>query len=240
MNTRLRSILAATAVALSLVRATSIQAADTMPGPVYPKSSTALLVIDPYNDFLSEGGKLWGYTKETAESVQLIDHMKQTLEAARAAGIKVFIVPHRRYRAGDWEDAKFLPYHTNIAMIKGMKLFEDGSWGGQFRTEFAPQAGDIVVSEHWVSSGFQKSNLDEQLKKNGIDHVVLMGMRANTCIESTLREAVERGYHTTVISDAVAAFNFTELKASLDVNYPIYAHALLTADRFEAALASLK
>jgi nicotinamidase-related amidase len=70
--------------------------------------------------------------------------------------------------------------------------------------------------------------------------VTLLTMRADTCIESTLRESVELGYHATVLSDAVAAFNSIELKASLDVNYPIYAHALLTTERFVAALAGSK
>ena len=55
-----------------------------------------------------------------------------------------------------------------------------------------------------------------------------------------LPASVERGYHATVLSDAVAAFNPTELKAALDVNYPIYAHALLTTERFVSALAGSK
>jgi nicotinamidase-related amidase len=238
MNKCFRSILTATAVTLSLVAATTVQAADQ--APAYPKASTALLIVDPYNDFLSEGGKLWGLTKETAEAVHLVDHMKQTLEASRAAGIKVFIVPHRRYRTGDWEDAQYLPYRLTLERIKQRKVFEAGSWGGEFRTEFAPQDGDVVAGEHWVSDGFLRTNLDEELQKHGIDHVVLMGMRANTCVESTLRGALERGYHTTIISDAVAAFNFTELKASVEINYPIYAHTILTADKFEDAMSALK
>ena len=62
----------------------------------------------------------------------------------------------------------------------------------------------------------------------------------NTCIESTLRASVELGYYATVLSDAVAAFNPTGLKASLEVNYPIYAHILLSTERFVAALAGSK
>lgn len=208
--------------------------------PRYPLTSTALLVVDPYNDFLSEGGKLWPSTKATAASQGLIEHMQQALSAARAANVKVFIVPHRRYRPGDWEGAKFLPYHQALQGIQKGQLFAFGSWGGEFRTEFAPKPGDVVASEHWVSSGFANSDLDMLLKQHGIDHVVLMGMRANTCIESTLRDSMELGYHGTVLSDAVAAFNPTELKASLEVNYPIYAQAVLTAERFAAALAASK
>lgn len=213
----------------------------TTPLPKYPLSSTALLVVDPYNDFLSEGGKLWGQTKETAASQGLIEHMLQALASARAHHVKVFIVPHRRYRPGDWQGAQFLPYRQTLQGIERGQLFAFGTWGGEFRTEFEPKPGDVVASEHWISSGFANTDLDMQLKQHGVDHVVLMGMRANTCIESTLREGVELGYDTTVLRDAVAAFNPTELKASLDVNYPIYAHALLTTAQFASALdASIK
>lgn len=123
-----------------------------------------------------------------------------------------------------------------LAGILRTQLFARGTWGGESRTEFQPKPGDVVASEHWISSGFANSDLDMQLNQRGIDHIVLMGMRANTCIESTLREGVELGYHTTVLKDAVAAFNPTELKASLEVNYPIYAHALLTVGEFSATL----
>lgn len=206
----------------------------------YPLSSTALLVVDPYNDFLSEGGKMWERTKETATTQGLTEHMQQAVAAARGAGVKVFIVPHRRYRPGDWEGAQFLPYGQTLAGIQRGQLFAVGSWGGEFRTEFTPKPGDVVASEHWISSGFANTDLDFQLKQHGVDHIVLAGMRANTCIESTLREGVELGYHTTVLSDAVAAFNSTELKASLEVNYPIYAHNLLKTSEFVASLSGAK
>jgi nicotinamidase-related amidase len=215
-------------------------AAPGAPLPYYPNSSTALLVVDPYNDFLSDGGKLWERTRETATSQHLIEHMQQALSASRAAGIKVVIVPHRRYRPGDWEGSKYLPYRGTLEGIQRGQLFALGTWGGEFRKEFTPQSGDVIASEHWISSGFANTDLDMQLKQHGIDHIVLVGMRANTCIESTLRDGVELGYHTTVLSDAVAAFNPTELKASLAVNYPIYAHALLSTEQFVAAVAASK
>jgi len=227
--------------ALAIPRVAAQAPADASKSlPRYPLRSTALLVVDPYNDFLSEGGKAWDRTKETATSQHLIEHMQQALSAARAASVKVIIVPHRRYRPGDWEGARFLPYRQTLQGIERGQLFAFGSWGGEFRTEFAPKPGDVVASEHWISSGFANTDLDMQLKQHGIDHIVLIGMRANTCIESTLREGVELGYHTTVLSDAVAAFNPTELKASLEVNYRIYTHELLSTDQFVAALEGSK
>jgi hypothetical protein len=61
----------------------------------YPSDRTGLLFVDPYNDFLSEGGKLWPMVKKIAEEEHLLDHLRQIVVTARAAKIQVFIVPHR-------------------------------------------------------------------------------------------------------------------------------------------------
>src|SRR2546429_4560540 len=68
----------------------------------YSKNETALLIIDPYNDFLSEGGKLWPRAKEVAEGIGLLDHMRAVLAAARSHGFRVFIVPHHQTSPGDY------------------------------------------------------------------------------------------------------------------------------------------
>jgi nicotinamidase-related amidase len=73
----------------------------------YSSDNTALLIVDPFNDFLSEGGKLWNRTKETVKGVNLIENLKKIFLAARASGIKVVYVPHRNYEKGDFADWKF-------------------------------------------------------------------------------------------------------------------------------------
>src|SRR5205809_760981 len=65
--------------------------------------------------------------------------------------------------------------------------FAKGTWGGAFHDDFQPQPGDIVIHEHWGSSGFANTDLDLQLKQFGISRVILVGMIANTCIEATGR-----------------------------------------------------
>jgi nicotinamidase-related amidase len=62
----------------------------------YDKQLTALLVIDPYNDFISEGGKVWDRLKGVAEANRCIPHVLQVLNAARKADIRVFYALHRR------------------------------------------------------------------------------------------------------------------------------------------------
>jgi nicotinamidase-related amidase len=85
--------------------------------------------------------------------------------------------------------------------------FAKGSWGGEWHPDFVPQAGDIVVKEHWAQSGFANTDLDFHLKQRGITHVVTVGLLANTCIDSTSRFAKELGYHVTLVRDATAAFS---------------------------------
>ena len=53
----------------------------------YPVNQTALLHVDPYNDFISEGGKLYDICKETIESTGLLGHTRQLIAACEAAGI---------------------------------------------------------------------------------------------------------------------------------------------------------
>ena len=122
----------------------------------YDKEVTALLVVDPYNDFIAEGGKLWDRLKTVAEANDCVPHMLQVLNAARKAGLRVFYALHRRYRAGDYETWKYIAPVQKAAWLR--KSFEYGTWGGEIRREFEPQPGDIVALEHWVSSGFANTN----------------------------------------------------------------------------------
>jgi ureidoacrylate peracid hydrolase len=67
----------------------------------YRRSITGLVVIDPYNDFISEGGKVWDRLKGVATANGCVPHMIQVLEATRHAGIQVLYALHHRYRPGD-------------------------------------------------------------------------------------------------------------------------------------------
>src|SRR5271168_4893406 len=68
----------------------------------YDPSTTAILLVDPYNDFLSEGGKLWPRVKAVAEEVELLNHLREVVSTARARGLKIVFVPHHRWEPGDY------------------------------------------------------------------------------------------------------------------------------------------
>jgi len=74
----------------------------------FDKEIAALLVIDPYNDFISEGGKIWDRVKNVAEANNCVPNMSNVMNASRKAGLRVFYTLHHRYRPGDYETWKYI------------------------------------------------------------------------------------------------------------------------------------
>ncbi|HMK30730.1 MAG TPA: isochorismatase family cysteine hydrolase [Terriglobales bacterium] len=202
----------------------------------YEKEMTALLVIDPYNDFISEGGKLWDRIKTVAEANNCVPNMSQVLNAARKAELRIFYALHHRYRPGDYETWKYIAPIQKAAWSR--KTFEDGTWGGEIRTEFKPQPGDVVALEHWCSSGFANTDLDLLLKNHGIHKLIVIGLIAHTCVESTVRFAAELGYEVTVVKDAIADYSDQHMHAALVTNLPSYCGAIVTTKEVVDSISS--
>ena len=194
----------------------------------YEKEITALLVIDPYNDFISEGGKIWDRIKDIAQANDCVPHMLQVLNAARKARLRVFYALHHRYRPGDYETWKYIAPIQKAGWSS--KAFENGTWGGEIHHGFEPKPGEIVAAEHWCSSGFANTDLDLQLKKHGIHKLIVIGLIAHTCVEATVRYAAELGYGVTMVKDATADYSDEEMHAALDINIPNYASAMVTTN----------
>lgn len=203
----------------------------------FAASSTGLVVIDPYNDFISEGGKVWDRLRDVAEANRCVPHMAEVLAAARAVDIRVFYALHRRYRPGDYETWQHVAPVQRAAWSR--RTFEYGTWGGEIRAELSPQPGDIVAQEHWCSSGFANTDLDLLLKRHGIHQLIVMGLIAHTCVEATVRFAAELGYHVTLVKDATADYSDVEMRAALEVNLPNYASLIVTTDEVVSALSVL-
>jgi nicotinamidase-related amidase len=203
----------------------------------YDKNITALLVVDPYNDFISEGGKIWPRIRAVAEANNCVPNMLRILNAARNAKIRVFYAMHHRYRPGDYETWTYVAPIQRAAWQH--KTFEYGTWGGEFRAEFVPALGEIVAQEHWCSSGFANTDLDLQLKKQGIHQLIVIGLIAHTCIEATVRYAAELGYDVTLVKDATADYSDEMMHTALDINIPNYASSIASTEDIVATIATL-
>lgn len=202
----------------------------------YEPEKTALLCIDFYNDFLSEGGKLWPWVRESAQSVNLLSNLRAAVAAARAAGIKVYHVPHHRWEPGDYTDWKYpTPYQLGAGE---RQAFARGTWGGEFHPDFPVLDGDVVATEHWASSGFPNTDLEHKLKRYGREKIVCVGLLANTCLEATARIGMELGFHVTLVRDGTAARSPEALRATLDIGGPSFAHEILTTAELVEAFAA--
>lgn len=203
-----------------------------MPG--YPTSRTALVIIDAKNDFISDGGKAWPALREVCEAVGTVPNMKLALDAARGAGLQVM---HAPMTTQPWDYESWQHRNTSQEAMYQAQLFRAGTWGDQFHPDFVPRENEVVANPHKSFNALHGTDLDTQLRQRDIDHLILCGLTTNTCVDATGRDAVERGYDVTFISDAVGTFTMAMHQATIDQNWPRYAHHIVTTDELVAALA---
>ncbi len=210
------------------------------PGVEIVAGRTAILITDPQNDFLSPKGVTWGVVGKSVEENNTVENIEKLFKAAKGSGIPVFVSPHYYYptdHGWHFEGALETLMH-NIGMFDrksplSVEGFE-GS-GADWLARYKPYINDgetIVSSPHKVY-GPETNDLVLQLRKRGIDKVVLGGMSANLCTESHLRELVEQGFEVAVVSDATAAAQVKEgdgYQAAL-VNFRYIASAVWTTER---------
>jgi nicotinamidase-related amidase len=211
--------------------------AKSQNGIGFPKGGTALLVIDPVNDFLSEGGAAWDMSKTTVKLHDVVGHLRQAIDGARARGVPVLFGP-MAYTEEDYADGKLQCRSGINRIIFEKRMFLAGSWGADFHPALRPREDEIVLQPHKGTDVFE-TDLPAHLARLGITHLVIGGMAANLCCESTGRHAVEKGYDVTYLSNAIGAENLAAWEAAIHVNYPLVANAIMTVHEFLVALDSL-
>jgi nicotinamidase-related amidase len=206
----LAKTLAATLILLALAGTAAAALPD--PGVEIVKGRTALVITDPQNDFLSPKGVTWGVVGESVTRNNTVENIDSLFEVAKANDMPVFISPHYYYptdHGWQFEGALEALMHA-IGMFdrKGALTTEgfEGSgadWLEQYKKYI--NDGETVVSNPHKVYGPETNDLVLQLRKRGIDKVILGGMSANLCTESHMRELIEQGFEVAVVSDATAA-----------------------------------
>jgi nicotinamidase-related amidase len=209
------------------------------PGLKVDEERTALVITDPQNDFLSPKGVTWGVVGESVTENNTVENIGLLLQAAKENGIQVLISPHYYYptdHGWKFEGAlEKLMHDINMFDRRGPLSLEDfeGS-GADWLEQYKPYINDgktVVVSPHKVY-GPESNDLTLQLRKRGMNKVILAGMSANLCVESHLRELLEQGFEVAVVKDATAAAQVPEGDGyqSAIVNFRFLANAVWTAD----------
>jgi ureidoacrylate peracid hydrolase len=205
------------------------------PSAQFDRATTALLVIDPVNDFLHEDGAAWEMTKSTVKKNDVVSQLARLTAGARQAGIPVLFGP-MAYTEQDYSEHQ-LQRRTGInRLMYENRMFLAGSFGADFHASIQPQPGDIVLQPH-KGTDVLETDLPQHLERLGTTHLVLAGMTANLCVESTGRHAAELGYDVTFLSDAIGAESLPAYEASIHLNYPLIGNAVLEVDEFLAAVA---
>ena len=196
---------------------------------IYPTDISALILIDLLNDFLSPKGKVYSRLAAQFEKVNFIPNVTRLIAGASAAGLQIVYAPHG-LNEHSFDDVKYIP--TRMVSAIEHHIFWEGEFGDDFYEPFRPQEGDIVTSRHRSFDAFMGTDLNEKLKKRGIEEVIFAGITSQTCVEGTGRHALEAGYHLTFLKDAVAEFTDEAHRAAIEISYPTFGHEVLTVDEF--------
>lgn len=209
---------------------------------------TALVVTDPQNDFLSPQGVAWGVVGASATENRTVENIETLFRVAKGAKIPVFISPHYYYP----HDLRWHFEGTLERLMHDIHMFDrqgpldvkglPGS-GADWLERYKPFINDgdtVIVGPHKVF-GPETNDLVLQLRKRGIDKVVLAGMSANLCVESHLRELLEQGFEVAVVWDATAAAQVPEGDgmAAAKVNFRMLASVSITTQDAVARLAEV-
>ncbi len=212
------------------------------------KSRTALVVIDPQVDFLSPTGVAWGVVGESVTEQQTVDNIESLFKAAKQVDMPVFISPHYYYphdHKWKFEGALEKTMHS-ISMFDregplNVDNFEGSGadWMPQYK-KYINDGKTVVCSPHKVYS-LAQNDLNLQLRKQGIDKIILAGMSANLCVQAHLYEMLELGYEVAVVRDATAGAKVPEGDGYLAalINYRMVANAVWwTEDAVSRIIAS--
>ncbi|MDQ4129749.1 MAG: cysteine hydrolase [Actinomycetota bacterium] len=200
----------------------------------FPRDRTVLLVIDPVNDFLSEGGAAWDLAKWTVKKHDVVGNLKRAIDGARERRVPVLFAP-MAYTEEDYADRELQRRSGINRLMFERKMFLAGSWGADFHPELRPRDDEAVLLPHKGIDVFE-TDLPDHLNRLGTTHLVIAGMTASLCCESTGRRAMEHGYDVTFLSDAIGADNPAAYEAAIHLTYPLIANAVLEAEEFLAAL----
>ncbi|HEY5582977.1 MAG TPA: cysteine hydrolase [Ruminiclostridium sp.] len=175
-----------------------------------PASKTAIVLIEPQNDFLSPGGTMYSYIKEQLADRNVISNLQNLLNSARGK-VKIFYVPFHGFEKNFPELKKGGPAYEGLRGIEidmqadwGKGAWLKGTPGPEIIDELKPEDGDVIVEGKKTLDAFHSTALDYYLRANEIEYVAFTGFHTNWCVESSARSAYDKGYRVIVIGDCTA------------------------------------
>ena len=242
----MRNLKTLAAMVIAIATLAGQHAVAELPNPgLSVDASTALVITDPQNDFLSPKGVTWGLVGKSVTANHTVENIESLLKTAKKQGIPVFISPHFYYPTDKgWQfggAVEVMMHDVKMFERKGALTTEGFTGSGadfleQYKT-YLLDGKTVVASPHKVY-GPETNDLVLQLRKRGIGKIILAGMSANLCVESHLRGLLEQGFEVAVVKDATAAAQAPDLDgyAAALTNYRFLASALWTTAEATTAM----
>ena len=191
--------------------------AEAQPYPYYfPRDRTALLVIDMQRDFLEPGGFGAALGNDVSRLAACIEPTKHLLGACRGHGVAV--IHTREAHRPDLSDCPLAKRSRGNAQFRigdlgpMGRVLVAGEPGADIIPVLAPSEGEIVIDKPGKGA-FYATPLEAILKGRGISHLLISGVTTEVCVQTTMREANDRGYECLLVEDASESY-FSEFKAA--------------------------
>jgi nicotinamidase-related amidase len=209
------------------------------------RERAALVITDPQIDFLSPDGVSWQVFGDSISENGTVAHIGELLTAAKRAEITVAVSPHYFYPTDrQWHFGDPLEqFMGSVGMFARQGAYTTDGFtdsGADFLPDYRHHIHDgqtVIASPHKIV-GPESNDLVLQLRKRGVNQVILAGMAANLCVEGHLRELVEQGFEVAVVKDATAGPRLPEGDGYLAalVNFRFLASAVWTTAEAVAEL----
>ena len=200
--------------------------------PKIDLASTAVLIIDPQNDFLSEDGAVWDLIGAEVKKYKVVEKLQALKQVAKEVRIPVFYSPHY-YTEDEYKNWKHLNFVEKVMFER--KMFNKGTWGSDFHPDLKPDENTIVLSPHKGLSNFATGDINTQLRQRNIKTLIIAGMSANLCVESHVRDAAENAFDVITVKDATAGAGEDATQAA-HTNFGFLSDEVVTADEIVSRL----
>lgn len=221
-----------------------------MPWPSFEVdwSRAGLMVID-YQNYSSNpecgvAGMLKDQFPEIAEYYlprirETVGNSRRLLEAFRSAGREVIYTRHGALLSDgrDMIARRRLRDRDSITSTEKPTLWSRGSFEHEVIADLAPLEDELVIDKN-ASSPFNGTGIDQLLRNLGLETLVMVGMATDMCVETTARDAADRGYNVIVVEDAVATFFPEHHRAALSALARVYTQVWSTERVIEAVSAN--
>lgn len=191
-----------------------------------PAEKTAIVLIEPQNDFLSPGGTMYKYIADQLKERNVIENLVNLLDGARGK-VKIFYCPFQAFQPGFPE---LKPDGPGTEGLRGIEMEMEADWGTGAWLEgtpgpeiiepLKPKKGDIIIRGKLTLDAFHSTAINYLLRANEIEYIVLTGFHTNWCVESTARSAYDNGFRVIVIGDCTATDTEREQKYAEEVIFP--------------------